>query len=299
MRIQLLQEDEMLLKKSIFSLFFLLGCSAFLPAQTPEAEFNYPAAARRVPGTTLRVMSYNILAERFNRKMRSVAERAPEIAKIIKTLAPDVAGLQETDEPWYPALSERIAPYKFAVDPYDTTLCAVIYDSRRFRQTGGGNFVFVTEELRCLRYTVLEEIKTGKKLIVTNTHWCLKPFMRLANAVLMVRYINELQLEYPGVPIICTGDFNCSAQSAELIHFLKESGFSDAVEAAENVFNKAFFSAYSPVNRRSRAGWHIDHIIYSPGIKSLNAGLVASEEIYRASDHAPVIADLEMPDAVK
>ena len=168
---QLLQEDEMLFKESIFSLFFLLGCPLFLSAQAPEAEFNYPAAARRVPGTTLRVMSYNILAERFNRKMRSVAERAPSVAKIIKTLAPDVAGLQEADEPWYPALAERIAPYKFAVDPYDTTLCSVIYDSRRFRQIGGGNFVFVTEELRCLRYTVLEEIETGKKLIVTNTHW--------------------------------------------------------------------------------------------------------------------------------
>lgn len=295
MRIQLLQEDEMLLKKSIFSLFFLLGCSAFLPAQTPEAEFNYPAAARRVPGTALRVMSYNILADRFNRKMRPASERAPEVSEIIKTLSPDIAGLQEADEPWYPVLAERIAPYKFAVDPYDTTLCAVIYDSRRFRQTGGGNFAFVTEELRCLRYTVLEELKTKKRLIVTNTHWSLKPFTRLANAALMIRYIKELQLDYPGVPVICTGDFNCTVESAELMYFLKESGFSDAVETAEHVFNKDFFSWFSPDWKKVRGGRHIDHIIFSPGIKALNAGMIAGEKIYRASDHTPVIADLEMP----
>lgn len=272
----------------------LTGAALHAAPSAGEPEQNYPAAARRAPGTTLRVMSYNILAERFNKKMRSTAERAPEVAEIIKSIAPDIAGLQEVDEPWYPLLAERIKPYKFAVDPYDTTLCAVIYDSTKFRQTGGGNFPFVTEELRCLRYTILEEISSGRKIIFTNTHWSLKQFARVANAELMLRHIRELQYQYPEAALICTGDFNCAADSAELKIFLHKSGLSDAVETAANVFNKPFSSFYSPwqPDPRPRKGKHIDHIIFSKNFKALSAGMVASEGIYRASDHTPIVADL-------
>ena len=283
--------------KSFFAavMFTTASVAAFCgAASSAEPEPNYPECSRRAPGTTLRIMSYNILAERFNKKMRSVPERAPEVAKIIKTIAPDIAGLQETDQPWYPVLSKLIAPYKFAVDPYDTTLCAVIYDSTRFRQIDGGNFAFVTEELRCLRYTVLENIASGKKIIFTNTHWNLKQFSRFANAMLMLHYLGEVQRKYPGVPIICTGDFNCSAQSVELAYFLEQSGFSDALETAGNVFNKQFSSTYSQwqPNPRPRKGQHIDHIIFSKDFQALSAGMAAGEEIYRASDHAPIVADL-------
>ena len=170
----------------------------------------------------------------------------------------------------------------------------MIYDSTKFRQIDGGNFAFVTEELRCLRYTVLENIASGKKIIFTNTHWNLKQFSRFANAMLMLHYLEKIQLKYPGVPIICTGDFNCSAQSPELTHFLNKSGLLDAVETAENVFNKPYGSFFSPwvPDPRPRKGMHIDHIIFTKNFRALSAGMVASEEIYRASDHTPIVADL-------
>ena len=284
-------------RSKLYAVFaFFTAIAAF--AAEKELQLNYPTAAQRAENTTLRVMSYNILAQRFNKKMfmRHAKERAPEIAQIIKTLAPDIAGLQELDPEWYPLLTERIKPYKFAVDPYDTTMCAIIYDSTKFRQIGGGNYVFVTGELRCLRYTVLESLQSCERLIITNTHWTLQQYARLANAVLMDRYIKELQLNYPGVPIICTGDFNCSMLSPELQYFLEISKFNDAAATAKETFNLSFSSTYDqhPAASRPKKGRHIDHIIFSPGITALNAGMVAGEIIFRASDHAPIVADLKI-----
>ena len=181
-------------------------CAAFCGAG--ETITNYPGNLQREKATGLRVLSYNILAQCWNRDMRNAQERSEDVIAIIRNVAPDAAGLQELDPIWYKLLDGKIDPWKFARDPYDSNMCAVIYDSRRFRQIDGGEMKYTDLRIRCLRWTLLEEIKTQRKLMITNTHWDLTVPKRMANSQLMAKYIAELAKRFPGVPIICTGDFN-------------------------------------------------------------------------------------------
>lgn len=285
-----------MLEKLIFS--FLCGI-AFLSAAGSEPVFNYPDSVSRAPGSNLRVVSYNILAKKWEHQngARKIGERAPDVAKIIHQLAPDFAGLQELDPIWYKLLADAIKPWKFAENPYDKNMCAVIYDSRKYRQLDGGIFPFVSKNyaIRCLRWTLFEEISSGRKLIVTNTHWELKVPRRLKNAEIMAQSLKELQKRFPGVPFFCTGDYNSTCEAEEFRKLLKLSGFRDAVENAENTENAEFSSTIHPVQRRiRRERTHIDHIVFYGDVKVLSVKLGIGGLLMQASDHLPIIADFKI-----
>lgn len=284
-----------MLKKLIAS---LLCGMALLPASGTEAVSNFPDLLTRTPGSNLRVVSYNILAKKWEHQQgaRKIMERAPDVIKIILQLAPDVAGLQELDPIWYKLLADAIKPWKFAENPYDKNMCAVIYDSRKYRQLDGGMFPFVSKNyaIRCLRWTLLEEIGSGKKFIVTNTHWELKVPRRLKNAGKMAESLKKLQERFPGVPFFCTGDYNSTLDSEEFRKLLKLSGFKDAVQNAEITENAEVGSTIHPVERQLRHNKkHIDHIVFYGDVKVLSAKLGVGGLLMQASDHLPVVADFK------
>jgi len=256
---------------------------------------NYPADLQREKGTALRVLSYNILAQCWNRDMRKAGERSADVIEIIRNIAPDVAGLQELDPIWYTLLDGKIEPWKFARNPYNTNMCAVIYDSRRFRQIDGGVMKYTDLRIRCLRWTLLEEIKTQRKLIITNTHWDLTVPKRMANSQLMVQYIAELQKRFPDVPVICTGDFNSTVESTELKELLQKTSLLDSVDIAGKTENKFTGSYASPKLGVPHSGKrHIDHILVPKGSTVLGSKLLYGKVIMRASDHLPLLADIKL-----
>ena len=275
-------------------LTLIISFSAFTAAFcSPDTVTNYPGNLQREKAADLRVLSYNILAQCWNRNMRKAEERSVDVIEIIRNIAPDIAGLQELDPIWYKLLDGKIEPWKFARDPYDSNMCAVIYDSRRFRQIDGGVMKYTDLRIRCLRWTLLEEIKTQRKLLITNTHWDLTVPKRMANSQLMVQYIAELKKRFPGVPVICTGDFNSTVGSGELKQLLQQTNQLDCVEAARKVENKTFCSYVNPktgvINHNLR---HIDHILVPAGTTVLSSKLLYSPVTMRASDHLPLLADI-------
>ena len=285
-----------MLGKLIFSL--LCGL-LFLTVSGAEVVFNYPDALGRVPGSNLRVVSYNILAKKWeHQKNAAEAEkRASSVVNVIHKLQPDFAGLQELDPIWYKLLADTVKPWKFAENPYDKNMCAVIYDSRKYRQLDGGMFPFVAKNhnIRCLRWTLLEDISSGKKFIVTNTHWELKVPRRLKNAKIMAESLKELQKRFPGVPFFCTGDYNCVSDSQEFQKLLKSSGFKDAALVAERVENTAFYSAFHPDERKIRSDKaNIDHIVFFGDVKALSAKMLVGEILFKASDHFPIVVDFKI-----
>ena len=210
-------------------------------------------------------------------------------------LAPDFAGLQELDSVWYVELEKLIKPYRFARNPYKECMCAVIYDSTKYKQVDGGVLPFTNKTIRCLRYTLLEDLKSGKKILVTNTHWDLTVEKRLKNANLMLQQIKDLQKKYPGIPVVCTGDFNCSVLRKELQLFLQGSGFIDTSDAAPISENKMVASWISPryavtplPNSRQ-----IDHVIVSGDWHILSAKLLFAPKLLQSSDHLPIVTDLK------
>lgn len=277
-------------KLSALIVSFFALTSAFSPADTVT---NYPGNLQRAKNTDLRVLSYNILAQCWNRHMRHAEERAADVIEIIRNTAPDTAGLQELDPIWYKLLDGKIEPWKFARDPYDSNMCAVIYDSRRFRQIDGGVMKYTDLRIRCLRWTLLEEIKTQRKLLITNTHWDLTVPKRMANSQLMIQYITELKKRFPGVPVICTGDFNSTVGSGELKQLLQQTNLPDSVESARKVENNTFCSYVNPQKGVINPNLlHIDHILVPATATVLSAKLLYSPETMRASDHLPLLADI-------
>ena len=277
-------------KLSALIVSFFALTSAFC---SPDTVTNYPGNLQRAKNTDLRVLSYNILAQCWNRHMRHAEERAADVIEIIRNTAPDTAGLQELDPIWYKLLDGKIEPWKFARDPYDSNMCAVIYDSRRFRQIDGGVMKYTDLRIRCLRWTLLEEIKTQRKLLITNTHWDLTVPKRMANSQLMVQYIAELKKRFPGVPVICTGDFNSTVESTELTQLLQKTNLLDSVDIAgktENKFTCSVIDAKLGVLRPSKR--HIDHILVPAGTTVLSSKLLYSPVTMRASDHLPLLADV-------
>lgn len=285
-----------MLKKLIAS---LLCGMALLSASGAEAVFNYPDALERVPGSNLRVVSYNILAKKWEHQKgaRKAEDRAPDVVKIIHQLQPDFAGLQELDPIWYKLIADRIAPWKFAEKPYDKNMCAVIYDSRKYRQLDGDIFPYVTKNraIRCLRWGLFEDIKNGKKFVITNTHWELKPVRRLKDAEIMAASLKKLQKRFPGIPFFCTGDYNSTRDSEEFTKLLKLSGFKDAVQNAEITENAKLCSTIHPVERKPQFHkTHIDHIVFYGDVKVLSAKLGFGGLLMQSSDHLPLVADFKL-----
>lgn len=284
-----------MLKKLISSLI----CSiAVLSASGADAVFNFPDALAKTPGSDLRVVSYNILAKKWEHqnKARKAHVRAGDVAKIIQQLAPDVAGLQELDPVWYKLLGDAIKPWKFAENPYDKNMCAVIYDSRKYRQLDGGVFPLAAKNsaIRCLRWVLFEEIAGGKKFIVTNTHWELKVPRRLKNAEVMAKSLKELQKRFPGVPFFCTGDYNSTRDAEEFRKLLDLTGFKDAVQSAKITENARISSTINLVEKKLAFNrTHIDHIVFYGNITVLSAKLGVGGLLMQASDHLPIVADFK------
>ena len=282
-----------MLGKLIFS---LLCWMIFLSAGGTEAVVNFPYAVGKTPGSNLRVVSYNILAGKWGESYWPVRNRAPKIAGIIHKLQPDFAGLQEVDHIWYKLLADRIFPWKFAKTPYDENMCAIIYDSRKYRQIDGGVYALSSEKkkhIRCLRWTLLKNIQNGKKIIVTNTHWELNVPSRLKNSALMADFIKKLKARFPGIMFFCTGDFNSRLKHKEFDNMLKATGFKDAVDSAAVAENSEFSSLFRPSVQKIVKGTHIDHIVVSSEVSVLSAKMIVGKSLFTASDHLPIMADFK------
>ncbi len=264
-----------------------------------DFKLNYARVARRTEGTHWRVLSFNILAGSWNHKP-AISTRADGVAEIIRHLAPDFIGLQEVQKEWYFALKDRVAPYRFVTHPDGSVpegepSCHLLFNAEKFRQIASGVRAYTDRWLRCLHWSVLEDIKTGKRVILTNTHWNLTEKTRIVNAILMSVFIRELAAEYDA-PVVCTGDFNTAVSRPDLQLFLTQSGFLDAVSTAPVTENRGISSWYWPVTSDTPYLGipHIDHVIVSPGVRPLAAFLVLDPKILQVSDHLPLVVDLQL-----
>ena len=279
---------------------------------------NYPLPPSRADGTEIRVLSYNILALRWGKNMPPFNQRMPGIFEVIRNAAPDFIGFQEMEPAWYDLIEKNLPPYRFAAYPapakladiaiwiplfgkltlqhqYKSVMNGLMYDSSKYREIDGGIFPYTDTIIRCLRWTLLENIHTRKRYIFTNTHWHLTVPKRLHNSKIMAESINLLRQKYPGVPVFCTGDFNSRTESQEIQNFLNATGFHDAAATAHKSENKTVYSWYPPQSHTmpiDHSG-HIDHVIYSPEFEALECKLLINDQLFFNSDHLPVVADLK------
>jgi len=244
------------------------------------------------PSATIRVMSYNLLADNGEGGYdwgTPLWDRADNAIKCIKKLAPDVIGMQEVTLNWYAELREKLKDYETvnSTDPEngstDEICTALMYNTK----------VLTLEETELIHYkasywgigrvryinmALFKHNESGVRFIMISTHFdagqeegfeeC-----RLSQANELAEKINEYHEKY-NCPIISVGDYNCGT---------KEEPYKNLLSAA------SLYDANSKCQPET-----IDHILCTEDVETLKFKTVNYDYIKTASDHLPIYADLKV-----
>jgi endonuclease/exonuclease/phosphatase family metal-dependent hydrolase len=241
-----------------------------------------------VTGPRLRVMSYNI------RNARGIDGRVDleRIADVIAAFEPDVVALQEVDvgrarsggvdqaavlgerlgltSSFAPCIERGCERYGIAtltrwvpVSIRQLSLPAVVQRKNR------------DSEPRCALLTRLYWPATESELAVVNTHLSIKANERAWQVAALLAGLDADE-------VVIAGDFNCTPWSAPF-----------------RALTGALTGALRPATRRART-WParlpiipLDHILYRGPLHVVHAGVWTHGAARRASDHLPVVAELE------
>ena len=182
-------------------------------------------------GSTLRIMTSNILADRWvgNRNQYgSVAKRAEMYGAMLMVYRPALIGVQETDEPWTVNLPYYIDylrdylyldyewienTYNISSDKVVSNMTSIIYSRDQFMYVKSGmqefsDFNHTVYKLRVLTYAVLTHKESGEKYALVNTHYDGKPEYAKNEIPQQASLVNKLKGDYAGIHVFCTGDYN-------------------------------------------------------------------------------------------
>ncbi|HEY5937480.1 MAG TPA: endonuclease/exonuclease/phosphatase family protein [Kofleriaceae bacterium] len=235
-------------------------------------------------GPRLRVMSYNI------RNGRGVDQRVDldRIADVIAPFAPDVVALQEVDvgrarsggvdqaaalgerlglvASFAPCIEDGCERYGIATltrwQPVSVRQLALPVAEPRGRRVS---------EPRCALLTRLNWAETASELAVVNTHLSIKKGERAGQVAALLAGLDADE-------VVIAGDFNCTPWSAPF---------------------RTLAGTLRQATRRART-WParlpivpLDHILYRGPLHVVHSGVWTQGAARRASDHLPVVAELE------
>jgi endonuclease/exonuclease/phosphatase family metal-dependent hydrolase len=160
-----------------------------------------------------------------------------------------------------------------------TSLRVRVHDSRylRFPLTPG----------RHLRGVVACRCRVGRvPFVVAGSHLSLDAAERVSQATLLKKYLAEVQAE-ADVPVIFGGDLNENSGGAAWRTIA--DGLTDAAVAA----GRAGVATFPSVRPRER----FDAVFLDPRCTVLDYRVVDTPQARAASDHLPVVVDVELPPA--
>lgn len=223
----------------------------------------------------LRVLSYNVHGQR---------DDTAALAEVVRSAAPDVVIVQE-------------APRRLRW----RSRCAALARSFDMLVAGGGqpslgNLLLTTlrvrvHETRCLRYpltpgrhlrgAVFAECSVGDtRFTVAGSHLSTDPAERPAQAELL-----KAAMEQASGPLVLGADLNENAEGRAWRVLV--DGLSDAAVATERA-DRHTFPCAEPRDR-------IDALFVDPRLAVRHYEVLDTSLARRASDHLPVLADLEIP----
>lgn len=256
-------------------------------------------------GADIRVMSFNILTELWNDKL-PVEGRDLLVAETILTYQPDVIGLQEVSDKWHARLTPLIEEQYTVVTKTNgsgsTNYSTLAYNHEKVKLVewdcqlySKGN----SANMRLVTWGLFEQIDSGKRFIVTSTHWDINNSTGPANAYRLIQsgemaeIVHKLNETYQ-CPVILTGDYNSSRASEEYRNYATLSGTRDAkVEAVEKI-NAELHSTHAVGDLPRFGDSAIDHITYTDGATPLRYNLLIDQPILDASDHNPLVVDFAL-----
>lgn len=266
-----------------------------------DTTYSFAEPSELAEGSDIRVMSFNILCEKYNDKL-PVEGRDYGVAACIRYFLPDVVGLQEVSDNWYANLDNLIGDEYVFTDRKNeknqTNFSTLAYNKNKVRLTEHGTKIFSqgnNTQLRLVTWGLFEVLATGKKFIAMSTHWDLgsNPQYQQVHSDEMAEFCVEMGKKY-AVPIVTTGDYNTNETSSYYANFLKKTGFRDAKTGSLAV--KHTCTSYHSVGTapKDTPGNAIDHIFGSLDLSFLFYTVVLDKAVVDASDHCPIFADVRL-----
>ena len=258
----------------ILTLLFLLALELF----TSTGASSPPAA------TKLRIMTYNIHVGVGMDKKLDLAR----IAEVIKKQKPDLVGLQEVDRGVkrtegrdeiveLAGLTQMQYAFAHNLDYQGGQYGVAVLSRFPIRQIDHRKYENRREAERRGMLRVEVDIGGGRIINFANTHLDYQfDDGRLFEAEQLLRYLENVK-----GPLIVVGDFNDEPTGNTFK--LMMGRFEDAWSRSKAKGPGLSYPADKPVKR-------IDHIFYSKGVRARKAWVVET----LASDHIPVVADVEL-----
>ena len=255
----------------------------------------------RAEGTDIRVMSYNILCEKWGGTV--TAPRAELLGTMLDAYSPDVVGIQEVDSIWCKYIPMYCIGYRHicTVRPdggenYST----ILYKEDKYDLVASGVVPYsMSANLFCrnMGWAILSDKATGSKIGIISTHWDFdnaendRSVYRRVQAEEMALKVAELAKKYE-CPVFTTGDYNCRHDSTSMNYFRSINNMwcfkFDSVKLVNN-----YGSASTLGTLPGSGGGVIDFVFGTKDTQALASFVVVNFDTKDISDHQPVVSDIK------
>ena len=206
------------------------------------------------------------------------------------------------NEPWHTLFARLDRRYKI-IDSTNgkgkTNNSCIAYNTEKTKLIDHGVKIFSQGDrphLRLANWGYFEDIDSGKKYVVVNTHWDIVEEYVMTQATEMGKLVNELAAKY-NCAVITTGDYNKKESSAEYKKFveltgLRDSKYNSAVTGNVHGTSHGFSPLGTMPNTSSKES--IDHIFGSDRVEFLYFTVMTDQIVLDNSDHCPIFADIKL-----
>lgn len=260
----------------------------------------------------IRVLQFNIRYMNTSDGDNIWANRRQDVMTFVHDLHADVFGLQEAVYAQVQQFQASMKEYALVGEGRDGGTSGewnpVFYLKAKYELVRSGTFwLSSTPEVmgsntwgaacrRIMTWVVLKNKESGQEFLYANTHF---DHVSTSAQEKSSHLVKEKLMEYAsGLPIIVTGDFNCTPTSKPYSMMLSRDEFFPMQEAWQHARNRqgneGTFHSFGRIAVENRS--RIDFIFLTPDIRCLRC--VTDDETSHPrllSDHVPVYADLELP----
>ncbi|NNE75668.1 MAG: endonuclease/exonuclease/phosphatase family protein [Pricia sp.] len=248
-------------------------------------------------------MTYNIKYDNVNDTVNNWNDRKTEMVNLLNHYAPNFIGLQEVLYNQLTYLDEALEDYDYVGVGRDDgkqkgEFSPILYDFRKYKLLQGNTFWLspTPEKIsvgwdaaleRICTYGLFEEMKTGEKIWVFNTHFDhVGELAREQSAQLILKKIKEINTQ--NLPTILMGDLNLTPEKKPILALKME--MDDGKEISKNKFYgpSGTFNGFDQNRVLDR---RIDYI-FVKDLKVANYVHIDDrmENNKHISDHLPVLA---------
>jgi endonuclease/exonuclease/phosphatase family metal-dependent hydrolase len=227
-------------------------------------------------GTRLRILGYNI---------HSSKDDLRALASVVRSVAPDVAILQEAPRRfrWRQKCADLARSFDLTVAAGGLpSLGNLLLTNLRVRVRQSWCVQYPLTPGRHMRGAVFAECSVGQaRFAVAGSHLSIDATERVSQAMTLKKHLVEI-----GTPLIVAADVNENSGGAAWRTVA--DGLVDAAVACD-CHDRPTFSCANPSDR-------IDLVLVDPRIKIVDYDVLDSPAARAASDHFPLIVDVELPE---